>query len=170
MFLGDDVTQAQHGGTFLDELAAESWGRRGRLREISAFLRPRSNHVGGWNARQHVVWDSMDVAWGPATAPKQRVLFQQSQEVQTISASNGWIFMGILSRISHRSLEFGVGREFRKVSLDDDVSQVQHGGHFFGSKLPGNGLQGIIYYADRLMREQEAYIWGFNPSRMPSHR
>ena len=44
------------------------------------------------NARQHVVWDSMDVAWGAAIAPKQRVLFQQFQEFQTISASNGRIF------------------------------------------------------------------------------
>ena len=66
---------------------------------------------------------------------------------------------------------FGIwGRQFRKVSLHDDVTQGKDGGNVFGTKLPGNGRQGIIYHADRLMKEQEAYMWGFNPSRISRHK
>jgi len=50
------------------------------------------------------------------------------------------------------------------VSLDDDVMQVHHGGRMAGTDLPAKGLQGIIHHADGLMKEQEAFIWGLNPS------
>ena len=57
--------------------------------------------------------------------------------------------------------DFNEGKHI--VSFDDNVMEVAIGSKQ-GDPFPARGLQGIVAHADRLMKEQYAFIWGSHPS------